>query len=230
MNASHQHIDNVTMEVYNKEDVIAHLNTILPQGYTLETDENAFYFIKSETDRKIGISVLMNEYFPHDVTYISIYLNVHFNQVEQIFNNVYVNHPNVDFGHDLNFNKTFGEGFYNTLTENEKYVLENTQVYNDSTFLRVKPVLQKMIDAVLSFLNQHTTLQSYYNLGETMPIAEQADFYGQPLTARKMISKKLLNISDYSTYATTVIANANQRGDSIRANFLQDLKNYLDNM
>jgi hypothetical protein len=190
-----------------------------------------FFFTKEESEKKIELLFSYDEYFPHDITMGTVFLVIHFKDVENIFHDVYINHLNVDFGHDANFSPTFKKGFYyNTLTDNEKYVLENTQVYNDSTFLRVKPVLQKMIDAALSFLNQHTTLQSYYNLGETMSIAEQAKYYGQPLPQRKLIIKKLLNISDYNSYANDLIVYYTQENNLVEANFIQDLKNQLDNM
>jgi len=125
---------------------------------------------------------------------------------------------------------TFHTGFRNIIGETGYHFLLDNRVLDDITFEKVYPYLLQMMNACLNYLDQYQTLQDFYNYGENMPIQEQANFYNQPLTARKMIVKKLLNISDYSTYVTTVITNANLRGDVERTNFLQALKNHLDTL
>ena len=216
--------------VYNKEELLAHLELIKPSGYALESFENEFYFTKQEPQRKITITPFYDDYFPHDIVFTGVFIDVLFNDVEQIFHNVYVNNSNVDFKHFLNETPTFSKGFSSILTVADKEKLKSTQVFDDSSFYIVKPLLEQMITAAVNFVNQNQTLENFYNLGEAMGIEQQANFYVQPLPERKLIIKKLLLVSDYSSHATQLINYYTQEGEIQDANFIQALKNHLDNL
>lgn len=215
---------------YNKENLQVHLEQIKPLGYTLESIENEFFYTKSETQRKLIISPMYNDYFPHDVVFASVFVDVLYTNVEQIFHDVYVNNQNVDFKHFLNETPTFSKGFSSVLNSLEKNKLKNTKVFDDASFSQVKPLLQQMINAAVIFANQNQTLQDFYNLGEAMNIENQANFYIQPLPQRKMIVKKLINIP-YDQYALDLINfYSNIEPDIQEANFIQVLKNHLDSI
>ena len=215
---------------YNKENLQVHLELLKPSGYLLESFENEFFYSKTESQRKITIVPYYDEYFPHDVIFRSVSIKVLFYDVEQIFNDVYINNSNVDFKHFLNKTPSFSEDFSDVLSTFDNEKLETTKVFNDSTFYLVKPLLQQMITAAVNFVNQNQTLQDFYSLAELMDIEQQANFYTQPLPERKLIIKKILSISDYNSYATQLLNYYNQEGEIEDANFLQALKNHLDNL
>ena len=221
---------NIMETTYNREDLQAHLELIKPSGYALESTENEFRFTKLEPQRKITITPTYDDYFPHDVVFTGVFLDVLFINVEQIFHNVYLNNSTVDFKHFLNETPTFSKGFTNILTVADKEKLKSMQVYDDSSFYIVKPLLEQMISATVNFISQNQTIQDFYNLGEGMNIDQQANFYVQPLPERKLIIKKLLLISDYNNYATQLINYYTQEGEIQDANFIQALKTHLDNL
>lgn len=215
---------------YNKESLQVHLEQIKPLGYTLESFENEFFYTKTEPSRKITITPFYDEYFPHDVIFSTVSVSVLFYNVEQIFNDVYVNNQNVDFRHFLNKTPTFSEDFSDVLSSTEITLLDSVKVFDDTSFSLVKPLIQQMINAAVVFGNQNQTLQDFYNLGEAMNIENQANFYIQPLPQRKMIVKKLLNIP-YDQYALDLINfYSNIEPDIQEANFIQVLKNHLDSI
>ena len=212
---------------YNKEHLITNLSQLTPSGFTLD---NSGSFIKNDTEKEITIFFGLKEDYPFDVTFNGISVGICFKQVEQIFHQVWLTFPNMSFGHSLN-SKTFYQSFRDTVIgQNGHYFLIDNPVSDTASFNEAYPYLNQLMGATVNFINQYSTLQSLYNYAELMPIQDQANFYNQPLTARKMIIKKILNISDYFTYATTVINNANASGNTERANFLQALKNYLDTL
>lgn len=215
---------------YNREDLKVHLELIKPAGFTLESFEDEFYYTKQEVEIKIILTPSYSVYFPSDIIFNSLSVDVLFNNVEQIFHDVYVNNTYVYFKHFLNETPTFKKNFHSVLTQINKDKLKSTQVSDESTFYIVKPILEQMINAALSFVNQNQTLQNFYDLAESMPIMEQANFYSQPLPERKLIIKKLLNVSDYHNYATQLISYHTQEGEMDEVNFLQALKTHLDNL
>lgn len=215
---------------YNKENLQVHLELIKPAGYTLESFENEFFYTKQEVQRKITITPFYDDYFPHDVVFSSVSVNVLFSNVEQIFHDVYINNSNVYFKHFLNETPTFSEDFSDVLASLDEEKLKSTKVFDDSSFYIVKPLLEQMINAAINFITQNQTLQNFYNLGENMNIDQQANFYIQPLPERKLIIKKLLSISDYNNYATQLINYYTQEGEIQDANFIQSLKTYLDSL
>ena len=159
---------------------------------------------------------------------------IRLNQVEQIFADAYEAFPqknSLHFGWG-NHSYTFVRGYFgNIIGQQAKQLLYDTEVNNDETFAIVKPYLQQLFQAAVDFADQHTTLQSLYNYGETMSIDDQSYFYSQPMPFRKMIVKKLLNISDFDTYSNYLIDRfTNVHSRPLVASFGQHLKNYLDTM
>lgn len=69
------------MSVYNKEDLLRHLNQIKPSGYEMNTYGQ---YIKQMADRKIVINFGIQEYFPHDVSFYAFGGGVSLTQVETI--------------------------------------------------------------------------------------------------------------------------------------------------
>lgn len=156
------------------------------------------------------------------------------NQVEQIFADAYEAFPQknqLHFGWG-NDSYTFVRGYFEDIIgEPAKQLLYDTDVHNDETFAIVKPYLQQLFQAAVDFADQHTTLQSLYNYAETLSNDDQNYFYSQPMAARKMIVKKVLNINDYDTYSNDKInVFTNVHPMPVLAAYFQHLKNYLDTM
>lgn len=214
---------------YNKENLQVHLEQIKPVGYTVESIENEFFYTKSETQRKLIISPMYNDYFPHDVVFASVFVDVLYTNVEQIFHDVYVNNQNVDFKHFLNETPTFSKGFSSVLNSLEKNKLKNTKVFDDASFSQVKPLLQQMINAAVSFVNQNQTLQDFYVFGETMNEDDQLNFYIHPASFRMAIVKKLLNLP-YDFFLQNEINLYNQHNMNDVSSFAVALKNHLDSI
>lgn len=212
---------------YNKENLLEHLNILKPLGYTIDGDGA---YVKQETAKRIEISFSIDEDFPFDARFYGISVGICFTEVEQIFHQIWQTFPNLDFGHSLTAS-TFNEGFREDIIGQSGYeFLLDNPVSDTASFNEAFPYLNQLMNAAVNFANQYTTLQNFYNYAESMPIQDQAHFYNQPLPARKMIIKKLLNISDYSTYSTDVVNHYNQQPDVEEAAFLQALKNYLDTL
>ena len=214
---------------YNKENLKTHLEEIKPTGYTLESFENEFFYTKTETSRKITITLFYDEYFPHDVIFSTVSVSVLFYNVEQIFNDVYVNNQNVDFRHFLNKTPTFSEDFSDVLSSTEITLLDSVKVFDDTSFSLVRPLIQQMINAAVSFVNQNQTLQDFYDFGETMNEDDQLNFYIHPASFRMAIVKKLLNLP-YTIFLQNEINLYNQHNMSDVSSFAVALKNHLDSI
>ena len=212
---------------YNKENLITNLSQLTPSGFTLDSNGN---FIKNDTEKEITIFFGLKEDYPFDVTFNGISVGICYKQVEQIFHQVWQTFSNLDFGHSLN-SKTFYKGYRDTVIgQSGHYFLLDNPVSDTASFNEAFPYLNQLMNAALNFVNQYPTLQSLFTYAETMPIQEQAKFYNQPLPARKMIILKLLNNSNYTSYATDVVNHYNQQPDAEEAAFLQALKNSLDTL
>lgn len=213
---------------YNKENLLEHLEVLKPSDYTLDKDGT---YIKQEAGKRIEISFSIDEYFPLDAAFYGISVGICFTEVEQIFHQVWKTFPNINFGHSLT-SETFDKGFREDIIGESGYdFLYDNPVSNTASFNEVYPYLNQLMNAAVNFVNQYTTLQSLYNYGEGLTAGrERASFYNQPLPPRKMIIKKLLNISDYSTYSADVVNYYSQQPDVEEAAFLQALKNYLDTL
>lgn len=214
---------------YNKEDLQAHLLLIKPDGYALESIGNEFFYTKQETQRKITIRPYYDEYFPHDVVFRTVSIDVLYYNVEQILHDVYVDNSYVHFNHTLNKSKTFSKNFSGTLSTLEINELCNTKVYDDASFFQIKPMLEQMMTAALNFVEQSQTIQDFYNLGELMDEDDQLNFYNHPASFRMAIIKKLLNVP-YDVFLQDEIAIYEQHNLEDLVSFALALKNYLDNM
>ena len=214
-------------EVYNDDDLQKHLSSITPSGYT--KGEEGFYH-KDETVKKIRLEIDYDEYFPHGVHFTGCGISVVFNNVEQIYHTVLANYPNTGYSNVLAYSETFTEQFVNyVITTKERDDLYALEVNDENTFNQARPILLKMMNAALAFLNQHQTLQDFYNFGETLTIDEMSNYYDQPLPQKRMIVKKLVNASDYNSYANELIDfYTNEEPDANEAAFIQGLKTYLD--
>lgn len=212
---------------YNKKNLIEHLNSLKPAGYILDSDG---FYLKQEAGKRIEIQFSIDEDFPFDARFYGISVGVCFTEVEQILHQVWQNFPNLNFGHSLTAS-TFDKGFREDIIGEVGYhFLLDNPVSDTFTFSQVYPYLTELLNAALNFLNQHQTLQDFYSYGETLQGQEQAHFYNQPLPARKMIVLKLLNNAGYSSYATNVVNYYNQQSDTVKAAFVNDLKNHLDSL
>jgi hypothetical protein len=215
----------MTDSVYLKENFTTHLLSIMPTGYTL-VDE--YCFLKELNDRDIRIFIGNTTYYPHSVEFGTVSLYVRFHSVEQVFHNIYANNPLSEFHHDSE-SSTFSIDTRNSIGQSGIDFLRNNEVEDDKTFAQVKPYLEQMINNALNFLDNHPTLQDYYNYGESLSVDDNAIFYEQPLHPRYAIVMHFLNIP-YSSFLTTCISEFNQYGMTEDANFCQAIKDYLDNM
>lgn len=210
---------------YNKEDLMAHLSQLCPEGYTLNSN---YECVKEDTEKRIAITFHIIERFPFEACIKSVSVNYSFFAVEQLFHNVAQNIADLGFGHGVDF-YTFRKSFGRNFIGEEVYLfLIDNPIEDDASFNTVYPYLQQILNAALSFKDSYDSLQDLYNLGETMTIEERRNFYTQPASPRKMIIKKLLGAADYDDYATQVI---DQYIDSPRVNMLnlnQQIKKTLD--
>lgn len=215
----------MTDSVYLKENFTTHLLSIMPTGYTL-VDE--YCFLKELNDRDIRIFIDNTTYYPHSVEFGTAHLFVRFHSVEQVFHDIYANNPLSEFHHDSE-SSTFSINIRNSIGQSGIDFLRNNEVEDDKTFAQVKPYLEQMINNALNFLDNHPTLQDYYNYGESLSISNKSNFYEQPVHPRYAIVKKMLNIQ-YSNFLIGSITEFNQLGYEEDANFCQATKDYLDNM
>ena len=214
------------MGIYNKENLLINLDSILPSGFSMNAEG---IFIKQENGKMSEMTFAIDEYFPHEVNFFNLLLAVSFTEVEQILHEVLASHPNTGYPHEMSEAFTFDKSFANVLPAADYEKFRTHEVNSDTSFDVVKPYLNQMKGAALDFLNQHVTLLDFYNYAETLPINEMANFYRQPLTARRMIIKKLVNAPDYTTYANNLINHySTVQPDVTKSVFLQALKTYLD--
>jgi hypothetical protein len=211
-------------ETYIKADFRAHLELLKPQGFTLNSDD---IFEKSITNGKIYIVCSGNEYFPHSFVFNTISARIRFTNVEDKFAQACTATSNATYTADAD-DFTFTNGFGSELSDDEYRSLFDNEVEDDLSFQKVRPLLEKMISTALAWANENDTLQKAYDNTEALTFDERSNIYSQPFPPKYMIAKKLLNKSDYSSYATTAIANATNRGRTERVTFLTALKTILD--
>jgi hypothetical protein len=211
-------------ETYIKSDYRAHLELLKPDGFTLNSDE---IFEKTITNGKIYIVCSGNEYFPHSFVFNTISARIRFTNVEDKFAQACTATSNAFYTADAD-DFTFTNGFGTELSDAEYRSLFDNEVEDDHSFQIVRPLLERMINKALEWVVKYDTLDKAYAEAELLTFDERSDIYSQPFPAKYMIVKKLLNKSDYSSYATTAIANATNRGRTERVTFLTALKTILD--
>jgi hypothetical protein len=214
--------------VYNKSDYLSHVALLKPNGYSMNSE--GAYLIEDAT-RRIEIEFGKITYYPHCVTFMGISIDYRFHAVEDILYQVWSGFSNLKFGagpEQFTFAKGFG---IDVLGETELWKMRETEVENDASFHFVRASLEALLNSALSFANTYTTLQQLYSYGESLTIDNRADFYGQPLTFRAMIIKKILNTSDYATYSTHIVNQyTNVNPDPERSAFATALKAHLDSL
>ena len=213
-------------ETYIKADFRAHLELLKPDGFTLNSDD---MFEKTITNGKIYIACRGNEHFPHSFIFGSILLRIRFNNVEDLFNQACIATSNSLYKSNED-RSTFGKGFAEDIIGEAGFdTLYDNEVEDDFSFQIVRPLLEQMRDAALAWADQNDTLQKAYDNAELLPTnRDRSKIYSQPFPAKYMIVKKLMNASDYSSYATEKITNANGRGETDEVTFLTALKTILD--
>ena len=215
--------------VYNKEDLLNHLQQIIPTGYNMN-QYGQFLKRDDDNDRSIMLSFGIRERFPFGVNFFGFGAGITFHKVEEVLHTVYLNHPNLEWGHDLESN-TFYRGFANRVLGRQFIIdnVDNVTVENDVTFAQVRPYLQQMLDAALNFLSTYETLQQFYDLAQTMAPRDNAAFYGNEPPPKRLIIRKLLGIP-YDSLANQYINEYVSLNYNADAAFIQDLKNHLDSL
>lgn len=209
---------------YIKADYRAHLDLLKPQGFTLNSDD---IFEKSITNGKIYIVCSGSEYFPHSFVFNTISARIKFTNVEDKFAQACTATSNAFYTSDAD-DFTFTNGFGTELSDAEYRSLFDNEVEDDHSFQMVRSLLERMINKALEWVVKYDTLEKAYTEAELLTFDERSDIYSVPFPAKYMIVKKLLNKSDYTSYATTAISNATNRGRTERVAFLTALKNILD--
>lgn len=212
-------------ETYKKADFRAHLELLKPDGFTLNSDE---IYEKNITDGKIFLYYAADEHFPHSAIFGQVILRIRFTNVENIFSQACTATNNVVYSADDD-DATFGLGFGRSVIGEAAFrSLYDNEVEDDISFQKIRPLLEQMRDAALAWADQNDTLQKAYDNAEALTFDERSNIYSQPFPPKYMIAKKLLNKSDYSSFATTAITNATNRGRTERVTFLTALKTILD--
>lgn len=215
--------------VYNKEDLLNHLQQIIPSGYSMN-QYGQFLKRDDQNHRTIMLSFGLRERYPFGVNFFGFGAWVRFHQVEDILHDIYQQHPNLRWGHSSE-SFTFHEDFSDSIL-GRQFIIDNVDIVtveNDVTFAQVRPYLQQMLDAALNFLSTYETLQQFYDFGETLAPRDNAGFYSQNSPPKRLIIGKLLGIP-YDSLANQFInkyASLNYNAD---AAFIQDLKNHLDSL
>ena len=219
----------MSITVYNKENLLNHLRQLVPDGYNMN-QEGQFLKQDEPNNRTIMLSFGIREQFPFGVNFFALGAGLTYHEVEQILHNIYISHPNLDWDHDLN-DDTFYKDFSDSVLGRQFVIdnVDNVLVENDATFEQVRPYLQQMIDAALSFLETHQTLQDFYDFGETLAPRDNAAFYTQNSPPKRLIINKLIGIS-YDNQASRYINRYTALNMNANAAFIQDLKNHLDNL
>lgn len=210
---------------YTKANFRAHLELLKPQGFTLNSDE---IYEKTITNGKIFLYIEADEHFPHSAIFGQVMIGIRFTNVENIFKQVCIATSNAVYSADDD-DDTFGRGFgKSVIGETNFRSLYDYEVEDDHSFQIIRPLLEQMIAAAVSWANQNDTLQKAYDNAEALSFDARSDLYSQPFSIKYLIVKKLLNISDYSSYTSTLITNAGNRGETSRVSFLTTLKAILD--
>ena len=218
--------NNMPGETYIKADFRAHLELLKPDGFTLNSDE---IYEKTIANGKLFFYFAADEHFPHSAVFGQVVIRIRFNNVEDLFNQACVATNNAVYK-SYEDDPTFGKGFAEDIIGEAGFdTLYDNEVEDDFSFQKIRPLLEQMRDAALAWADQNDTLHKAYDNAELLPTnRDRSKIYSQPFPAKYMIVKKLMNASDYSSYATEKITNANGRGETDEVTFLTALKTILD--
>jgi hypothetical protein len=216
-------------KVFLKENLKSYMQILLPDGFMLNNpaDNEDFVFTKACPGLKFMISVDGEQDFPFDAHFMgAARLEVRINEVEELFEYAYLNTKNSPYK-AFKDDSTFQFVFKPDGGDVDFKRIINQAVEDNETFELVRPLLQQAIKKATDFIVGKTTLASYFNIVDPMPIEEQADIVTQPLPARYLIFKKLLGYSDYSAYASELLSHYT---GTTKATFIQNLKAKLDSL
>lgn len=207
------------MSTYTKKDFLAHSDQLAPNGFIRQRDEP--WYIKKLADRELRIYFFVNKYFPYSVVIQGLSARISFYRVEEIYNEVLQNYP-LD-GQDSNeMSATIGGAVLN-VTGVDYSLLDVHDVEDDASFNVVKPHLQLLVDAALQFFDDYETVQDVFDYTESLTIPQMAKFVTKPMPYRRMIIKKLVNDSNYESYAQQVLDFYITENDTMRVDFVKAL-------
>ncbi|MGB5980828.1 MAG: hypothetical protein WBG46_01675 [Nonlabens sp.] len=215
--------------VYNKEDLHRHLEELRPEGYVM--NKYGQYLKRDEDNNStVILSFGMSEHFPFGVNFSGFAIDVIFHEVEDIIHSVYNNHTGLEWYHERD-NSTYGKSFAHDVLGRDFILgyVYGVLVEDDASFARVRPHLQTMQDAGLDFLRQHESLRDFYDFAQDLASQENALFYGNKASVKRLVVRKLLNIP-YDTLHTRYLSKNQALNRSEEVAFLQDLKTHLDNL
>jgi hypothetical protein len=213
-------------ETYIKADFRAHLELLKPDGFTLNSDDE---FEKTISNGKIFIVCRGNEYFPHSFRFGSVLAKIRFANVEDKFAQACTATSNATYSADED-DSTFGKGFAEDIIGEAGFdTLYDNEVEDDFSFQIVRPLLEQMRDAALSWADQNDTLQKAYDNAEALTLDARSNLYSQPFPNKYLIIKKLLNKTDFQDYFDELIDfYTNDEPDTNEVLFLNAQKTILD--
>lgn len=214
------------MAVYNKKDFLAHVDQLAPVGFKRLGNEP--YYVKKVEDKEYRIYYSFNEYYPHSVVIRGIRVDISFDLVENILNEILRTNPLAAYSPNEK-GDTIGRGVYNIFGVDYS-LLDTHDVEDNSSFNVIKPHLQLLIGAALQFFDDFSILQNVFDYAESLPISEMPNFIEQPMPFRRMIIKKLVGDSGYQAYVQQLMDFYTNENDTNRIKFTIALKNRLDEL
>jgi len=213
-------------ETYIKSDFRAHLELLKPDGFTLNRDE---IYEKTIANGKLFFYFAVDEHFPHSAIFGQVVIRIRFNNVEDLFNQACISTNNVVYKADED-DSTFGKGFAEDIIGEAGFdTLYDNEVEDDFSFQIVRPLLEQMRDAALSWADQNDTLQKAYDNAEALTLDARSNLYSQPFPNKYLIIKKLLNKTDFQDYIDELIDfYTNDEPDTNEVLFLNAQKTILD--
>lgn len=140
--------------VYNKENLLDHIQKVKPDGFALLKD--SFGYVSSEDKQKV-IHLATREYFPHGAYIFGVSAHISFSEIENKLKPLYLAE-----GVKNSDNYTIKNSLVNI--EGVDYKLLDQDINDDTSFARVSAELQKLIAAALTFFNQYKTIEEVANL------------------------------------------------------------------
>lgn len=140
--------------VYNKENLLDHIQRIKPEGFRLL--EDSFGYVSSGVERRV-IHLATREYFPHGAYIFGASAHITFSEIENKLKPLYLAE-----GVKNSNNYTVKNSLVNVAGVD--YKLLDQEINDDSSFAKVAGELQKLIAAALSFFEQNKTIKDVANL------------------------------------------------------------------
>ncbi|MEN1784876.1 MAG: hypothetical protein AAGF77_07010 [Bacteroidota bacterium] len=214
------------MATYNKKDFLRHADSVIPPDFKRQGNEA--YYTKRETDRELRFYFGEDVYYPHSVTIDGLSVNVSIDIVENVLDEVFEQYPIAGYGSGKN-GDTIGGGGYN-IPGVDYQSLGRHNVEDDASFAIIKPQLELIVQGGLQFFEDYKSLQAIHDHVATLPIRKMGTFLRQPMPARRMIVKKLIDAPDYQDYAQYVVDYNLAKEEPSPGIFFKALKDKLDGM